>query len=299
MLTATLPSADKTGLVERMFSHPAIGGARYNVGIRTVYDPVMALSLVKTQAEKYNKKLWIDLKGRQLRITRWAEPTYGDIELNHEIEVDLPARIFFRGGHCSNVIGVNGNRISVDPDPTEAVGAGQAVNIIGSNLQIRGYLTEQDVEYLEAAKRLGIRDCIISFVEQPEDIIEVKQIFPEARPVLKIESQKGLAYLATEYHGEHQLMAARDDLLVNIGENKAQVLKTLEMIIEKDPEAIAASHILGSLETLGHVMVADLSDLRLLQLMGYKHFMLSDNISHRHFDQAMAELMNYFRVYNE
>lgn len=301
MLISTLPSAHNTDLIERMYSHPSIDGARYNVGIRTTYTPLAVLSYLKKVAEKHNKGLWIDLKGRQLRITKWADPTYGDIELNHELEVDLPAKVFFRGNEWSNVVAVEGNRIVVDPDPKHAVGAGQAINIIGNNLRIKGdYLTATDKQYIEAAKRLGIHDYMLSFVEQEEDLQAVRSLDPNSRLVLKIESPQGLTYTAQNYSvgRDGNLMAARDDLMINIGDNKAEMLNALELIVQRDPDAIAASHIFTSLSTLGYLTMADISDLRLLHDMGYKHFMFSDDVSHRCFDGAMKAWQDFRQIKN-
>ena len=43
----------------------------------------------------------------------------------------------------------------------------------GTNLQIKGFLTPEDKEYIEAAKRLGIHDYMLSFVEEEGDMQEV------------------------------------------------------------------------------------------------------------------------------
>jgi pyruvate kinase len=199
MIIATLPSLHRKALVERIINHPLIGGVRYNVGTRSSYSPKETLETIYARTEKAGKKFWVDLKGRQLRIVRWADPTYGDIVLNHDIEVDLPARIFFRGNEWSTIVDVQGNRVFVDPDPQSAVGAGQAVNVIGDNLKILGYLTEQDERYLEAAKKLGIEDIMLSFVEESGDISEVLIIHPLAQCILKIESLPGLNFVKKLY----------------------------------------------------------------------------------------------------
>jgi pyruvate kinase len=304
MLITTLPAVEKQELIERMYSHPDVAGARYNVGTRTTYQPGEIIAYLKEIADSHDKPLWIDLKGRQLRITDWAHPTYGDIKLNHEIEVDLPATMIFKDNNrynCTTLVGVDGNRLVVDPDPEFAVGEGQSLNIIGTNFKVKGdFLTGTDRQYIEAAKKLGIHDYMLSFVEQPGDLEEVKALDPEARLVLKIESQKGLTYTANDYTSgrDGNLMAARDDLMVNIGENKSRILKALELIVEKDPDAIAASHIFNSLSTIGYLAVADVSDLKLLHNMGYRNFMLSDEVSHRFFDGAMKAWQDFKLVQN-
>lgn len=279
MLISTLPSVHRPELIEKMCEHPLVDGVRYNVGIRTSYSPLTVLSYLKKVAN--GKKLWVDLKGRQIRITKWADPTYGDIELTHEIEVDLPAKVFFRGGQWSNIVEVDGNKIFVDPDPKEALGAGQAINIIGKNLKIKGEcLTEMDKQYIVASSKLGIHDYMLSFVEQDSDLEDVRSLDHDANLVLKIESLKGLAYVP---HTTENLMAARDDLMINIGENKGEIINALKLIIEKDPDAMVASCILTS----RNLTMADISDLALLHNMGYKHYVLSDDVSHNRFDESV------------
>ena len=164
VLIATLPSVYRKELMEKIIRHPLIDEVRYNVGYSTPYSPIETLIKILDLTEKNNKKLWIDLKGRQLRIVNWAKPDYGTIILNHEIEVDLPAKVFFRGNEWSELKVVNGNKIYVDPPPKEAVGEGQAINIIGNNLKVKEYLTEDDKEYIEAACKLGISNFMLSFV---------------------------------------------------------------------------------------------------------------------------------------
>ena len=171
----------------------------------------------------------------------------------------------------------------------------------GNNLKIKGdYLTDTDKQYIEAAKRLGIHDYMLSFVEQEEDLQAVRSLDPDSRLVLKIESPKGLTYTAQNYSAgrDGNLMAARDDLMINIGDNKAEMLNALELIVQRDPDAIAASHIFISLSTLGYLTMADISDLRLLHDMGYKHFMLSDDVSHRCFDGAMKAWQDFRQIKN-
>jgi len=291
MLIATLPAVHQNVLLEHIISHSFIQGVRYNAGLASAYPAKETLERILILTERYKKKLWVDLKGRQLRITRWAMPNYGKIVLNHEIEVDCPARVFFRGNEWSEIKVARGNVIYVDPPPAHAVGEGQAINIHGNNLNVKGYLTEQDKEYIEASRVLGVSEYMISFVERTEDMIEVSALNPKSKMILKIESPKGLAFietLAAATFEKHHIMAARDDLMINIGNNKVEMLSALQRIILRDPDAILASRIFAGLETGGFISMGDISDLKLMQLMGYKNFMLSDGICERHFKEAMA-----------
>ena len=300
MFIVTLPTVYDLELIERMFANPSVDGARFNVAVRSLKSPMETLEKVKAIADKYDKKLWIDLKGRQLRIVKWADPVFSEIELSHDLKVDLPAKIFFRGNDWSRIVDYEGNKVVVDPAPKYAVGAGQAVNVLGDDLVIKGdYLTQKDKDYITAAKQLGLHDYMLSFVEQDQDISDVVALDPDAKLVLKIESQKGLGYVSHSYTPDKGcLMAARDDLMLNIGDRKTDMFGALETMLEKDPDAIVASHLLTSLDDLGYLSHADLSDLRLLDMMGFKNYMLSDGVSQKCFDKAVKVWDEYRDVYH-
>lgn len=335
MLIATLPPIYRTELFKFVLTHPLIGGARYNIGCRTIYPPKETLERILKFAG--NKMFWVDLKGPQLKILKWADPDYGELELNFAIEVDLPAKIYFRGDKWTNIVKINGKKIFLDPPPPEPIGGGVSVNITGKNLKIftNQYLTERCVAYLEACKTLGIKNFMLSFVHSVSDIQEVLRYIGDAKTDLKIEDQEGLEFVEHQYHNlankrEVRLIAARDDLVTNIGNNKWKMFEALKLIINKDSQAICASRILNSLykkETidLGHletvldsisdegskrintskifdflsandtVSLADLSDIVLMHKMGYRSFLLSDEICHnsKAFDYAMNILENY------
>ena len=284
-LIATLPNLANEEKVRRVLSCPQISEARYNTGSASLMPPSETVALLKALSFEYSKKIWLDIKGRQLRITRWADPQYEAIELNHNVNVVYPAKIYFRNGEYSNIIKVKEKRILVDPLPREALGAGQSVNILAKDLEIEGYLTEFDKKHLQAAERQGVYSVMASFVERHEDLSEILSFMPKAEIVSKIESLKGIEFISSHKIGN--LMAARDDLYIQAGQNKS-MLKHLATIINSDNNAICASRIFSSLERQSTVDFSDISDLTLMQNMGYKRFMLCDNICNHHFDKAIA-----------
>lgn len=294
-IMATLPPPH----MEQMFvvaRHPLVDGVRFNIGARTPYSPKETLERII--AAIGDKEFFLDLKGRQPRIIKWADPTFGDIELNHELKVDLPATIIFRGGGSSTIKEIRGNKIYVDPYPPEAVGAGQAVNIHGTNLEIDGYLTSEDIEYVKAAKELGLHKYMLSFVEKESDISELIDLDSEAIIYAKIESLKGLEFVKEIYPkfcNEITLIAALDDLYTNIGEDKTVIFEALGLIIKKDPQAVAASRIFTSLEKNEIVSMADLANFRFLESIGYRSFMLSDGLCGKteSFKKAMSVIKQY------
>ena len=145
---------------------------------------------------------------------------------------------------------------------------------------------------------------MLSFVESIDDINEINNIINhrEAELVLKIESKKGLILvdkIDLRIFKKCVLMAACDDMMINIGRNKTKTLSAIEQIILKDSEAIAASRIFTSLKNGSFVSLADFSHLRLLQIMGYKNFMLSDDICWRYFDEAMRAWQDFQEIFGK
>lgn len=298
MLLATLPAVH-LAVFDNVANERIFDACRINTGARTPHSPEKNLETIISKIGK--EKTIVDLKGRQLRIMQWAVPTFGDIILNHEISMDLscPAEIIFRGNDRSKIVTIDRNRIYVDPYPREAVGAGQAVNVHGHNLKIFGYLTKEDKKYIKAAVKLGVHKYMLSFVEQLSDVQELSELDLAAEIYLKIESPKGLEFVRNEYPAIKQnvrLVAALDDMYINIGEDKTAIFDALDLIITSDPEAIAASRILTSLETSEIVSMQDLLSLRYLESIGYRSFMLSDGLCSKTivFERAVRVLKQYF-----
>lgn len=285
ILIATLPSLNNMEKVETVFANPYISEVRFNTGVQIAYTVQEILNILKQLSIKYNKKLWIDIKGRQLRITKWADPLYSCVELSHKVEVLYPAQIYFRNGDKVNIMHIKeGNKLFVDPLPKQALGAGQSVNIIARDLKIDGYLTQKDKEYLETCKTMGLTHIMASFVEEFSDLTQILQILPNAQIVSKIESLKGIEFVSK--YNIPNLMAARDDLYIQCGQN-FNMLSHLKTIIQRDSKAICASKIFLSLEKRETVDLADFTDLELMYNIGYRKFMLCDNICNYSFTKAI------------
>lgn len=285
-LIATISSLNNIENIEKIFNNTHISEVRFNTGVQTPYTLRETLEILKNLSIKYNKKLWIDIKGRQLRVTKWADPLYSCIELNHKVEVLYPAQVYFRNGDRVNITHIkDGNKLFVDPLPRYALGAGQSVNIIAKDIEIDGYLTEKDKLYLKECKKLGIKNIMASFVEKFDDLAEILHILPNARIVSKIESLRGIDFISKKYVLS-DLMAARDDLYLQSGEGY-NMINHLKTIIAKDSEAICASKIFLSLEKRETADFADFADLELMYNLGYRKFMLCDNICNYCFEKAI------------
>ncbi len=295
-LIATFPSFSNLGKIEQMLRSDVLYGARFNSGAFNSHSALETVATLKELSRQYGKRLWIDLKGRQLRVTRWSAPEYQCIEVNHRFTVSLPAKLLLRGEEPLDIVEVSGNRIIVDPLPRHAVGEGQAVNVLGGEPEIEGYLTDKDMEYLEACRQLDVRDVMISYAETPEDVAAVKTLLPDANIVCKIESEKGAAAAADFAAAGCTLMAARDDLYIETG-FAPEILGTVRSFAQADPQAICASRIFASLEDRRRVQLADFSDLELMYSYGYRNFMLSDGVSINHFDEACDAWSRFARTH--
>src|SRR3989344_2976126 len=189
----------------------------------------------------------------------------------------------FRGDDCCELKKVvDGNKLYVDPLPKAPVGRGQSVNILSEKLEVEGGLLPLDHEYIDVAVQNGVFNFMLSFVEGWNNILELEDALgkhcSKSTICLKIESQAGLDFVfqndASLLKG-YRLMAARDDLMIQIG--ILNMIKSLNMIVNKDPNAICASRLLIGLES-GSVSMADVSDLEYMLSLGYKDFMFSDAI---------------------
>jgi len=301
LLIATLPPVHHEELLEGIIAHPAVAAVRYNTGIDSPYSPKETLARALKHAWRHKKPLYVDLKGRQLRITEWATLPFGPILLNHRIKVSLPARILFRGDDaCEIKKVVGGRKIYVEPLPKYPVGRGQSVNILADNLEIRENLTEKDYGYIESAIAFGINKFMLSFVESWEYVKEVEKALGirKRELVLKIESEAGVELVRQAGRRQlkrYRLMAARDDLMIQIG--GLNMLDTLALIAKKDSEAICASRLLLGFEQGGGAAMADISDLRLMENLGYRHFMFSDGLSRKCFREAAEFWQKYQAAY--
>ncbi|MDE1970251.1 MAG: hypothetical protein KGI50_01610 [Patescibacteria group bacterium] len=301
MFIASLPPVHQHDLLRRMIEHPCVDAVRYNTGMSSAYSPLETIERIQALARPLKKPVYIDLKGKQLRVIEWANLPEGPIVLNHPVRVSLPAKVYFRGDDCCALREVvDGTNIYVDPLPKAPVGRGQAANIVGKNVLVSGGLLPLDHEYIKAGVACGISRFMLSFVEHGDDVEELQDAILKhnhnSKPisdyelVLKIESRLGVSFVRknrpnTWHENGLRLMAARDDLMIQIGINKMP--HALQTIAAADEHAICASRLFLGLEQ-GAVSMADLSDFKYMQQLGYQHFMLSDGVSRNHFNAALS-----------
>lgn len=260
--------------IDEIAAHPLVSGLRLN----TVMPLRESKRDVLARLSKFKQPLWVDLKGRQLRVAEPAMPPFTEIKLSHAVKVHTPVDAYFSDGNERvRVAAVDGKRLIMEDGPRRMVGPGESVNIVHPSLQIEGTLTETDREYLAAMKELGLTKVMLSYVESVADVEEVKNLLPNAEVVCKIETQKGLGFARREKSKHGQLMAARGDLYVEVLQSH-KIIPALKDIIQADPNAIVASRILDSLAWTPVPVSADISDIAFLLEIGYRAFMLGDQV---------------------
>lgn len=260
--------------IDEIAAHPLVSGLRLN----TVMPLRESKRDVLARLSKFKQPLWVDLKGRQLRVAEPAMPPFTEIKLSHAVKVHTPVDAYFSDGNERvRVAAVDGKRLIMEDGPRRMVGPGESVNIVHPSLQIEGTLTETDREYLAAMKELGLTKVMLSYVESVADVEEVKNLLPNAEVVCKIETQKGLDFARREKSEHGQLMAARGDLYVEVLQPH-KIIPALKDIIQADPNAIVASRVLDSLAWTPVPVSADIFDIAFLLEIGYRAFMLGDQV---------------------
>jgi len=272
---------------QQILQSPLIEGVRWNTGAPTLEMKIKVLK--DFQRNIYPIKGWVDLKTRELRITKKATVPYDYLELNHKIEVETPTAMYYNEG--KNVVIIKDvfdeNKLIVKlPDnftgnETIKFGEGASINIPDGSLKINRYLTQTDKKYIEAAKHIGLHNYLLSFVETTEDIKDLLKLDPDANIIAKIESKKGLHFVENEFEqvkNNVRLLVARADLYIEL-DRPHEILGALRLIIKKDPNAIAASRLLESFIDLKSIpSCADFTDLGFLLEIGYKTFLLGDDL---------------------
>lgn len=272
--------------LEEVADHPLVSGLRLNT-VMPLADPPAA---VLRRLAGLGQPLWVDLKGRQLRVSTAAVPPFTEVRLSHRIRVPVPTDAFFLDGReHARVLAVDGDRLILEDGPRRVVGPGESVNVVHPDLEIEGTLTETDRTYLSALRETGLPPKVmLSFTEKPEDAEEVRELLPGVELLLKIESRRGLAFARAHGASHGHLVAARGDLYVEAG-RPHQIVSALKEVFAADPEAIAASRLFPSLARHPVPECAEICDAAFLLVLGYRTFLLGDEVCLRR-DSVMAAL---------
>ncbi len=278
--------------MKEVLKHKSVAGIRLNTVMPLTDSIDEVVKRMFNETKDQSKTLWVDLKGRQLRVADYGVPPFTEIRLTHSIKVNTPVTAYFSDGQeTATVLKVDGNRLIMQEGPKRVIGPGESVNIPHPSLVIDGYLTDTDKRYVEAGVKNNTHDYMLSFVESSKDKNSLMGLDPKAQVVEKIESVRGLEYVNHDWKKSSRLMTARGDLYVELP-RPHDIIKASEHIVKADPDAIVASRIFPSLSRSLVPENSDISDVDNLLRMGYRTFMLGDDVCMRR--ETVLSALNLF-----
>ena len=260
---------------EEVARHPLFAGFRLNTVMPLAEEtPRGALA----RLARLGPPLWVDLKGRQLRVVEAAVPPFTAVRVSHRLRVPTPCDVFFADGReAARLVAVDGDRLLLEEGPRRVVGPGESVNVVHPGLEVEGTLTDGDRAYLAAMRDLGLTKAMLSFVEREEDVAELREALPGVEPMLKVESRRGLAFAGRNGARLGRLVAARGDLYVEVREPH-RIVGALRDVIAADPDAVVASRLFPSLSRTPVPVAAEVCDAAFLLALGYRTFLLGDEV---------------------
>jgi pyruvate kinase len=259
--------------------------------------------------------LWFDVKGMQMRIKEVVcDHTHDHLEfiLNRPVKVATPCTVYFKAGEdAAKLIEIqDGTHFIFDGGPQYEVKAGESIHILQPDCEVGGpLLLDYEREKIERIKSLGFTRWYLSYVYDQRHVDEFREVIgPDARLILKIENKAGLDYVAEKYQPMRHtcLMAARGDLYVEV-DRPHEILNACKLVVEKDPDALVGSRMLLSVippkgVTLppwraGVPSCADFSELAWLYEIGYRNFLLCDELCLK--DQLLASATDAFDAFRQ
>lgn len=266
-----------------------VDAIRFNSAMITL--PELDKELAALDQLKPSAPIYYDVKGRQMRITQ-VETVKGNLvlTLNHPIKVKTPCVVLFKAGAdvgLLNSVSSDGYRLTFNGGPQYKLVPGESLYIRSDTFQnLRGSTKEDNVytdlerQKIEKVKAAGINRWFLSYVENQYDVDLFREMVgKDAEIWLKIESVEGLKYVNNTFKKEDNLVlvAARGDMFVEV-EQPHHIIRGLKDIIEKDPRACVGSRVLLSIAQSPVPSCADLLEIQWLHDVGYRRFMLCDEI---------------------
>lgn len=262
-----------------------LSGIRLNSAMMALPELDRELEIVEAEQGYNTVPLFYDIKGRQLRIEEVIlSPTHLEIRLNHPISVATPTPVLFKAGADAALLESvedDGYRLVFQGGPKYMVRAGESLHIRHPSLQVGGdQFTDIELAKISRVKQSGLTKWFLSYVESQRDVDEFRDLVgKDAEVMLKIESKRGLEYVARDFKKQDNLtlVVARGDMYVEL-DMPHEILAAQKMMIEKDPEACVASRLLLSVVRSPVPSCTDFSELAWLYDIGYRNIMLCDEL---------------------
>ncbi len=273
-------------------------------GIR-LNSAMMAASEIDDQfvvrKEAASVPLWFDIKGMQLRIKEIVcDESCDHLEfiLNRPVKCNTPTTVFFKAGEdCAKVKEIkNGTHFIFEGGPNFNVKVGESIHIKNPELEVGGpVFLDYELEKIERIKALGFTNWYLSYVYEQRHVDEFRSIIGnDAELVLKIENKDGLNYVANTYQKtpKTRLMTARGDLFVEL-DWPHEIMNACKLVIQKDPESFVGSRMLLSVIHNSIPSCADVTELAWLYDIGYRNFLLCDELCLK--ENLLARAVNVFK----
>lgn len=286
---------------ERFAHDYRLDGIRLNSAMIEACDLDKEIELVKKIPNCV--PLYFDIKGRQLRVrdVSTSGPNL-ELKLNHPISAETPTMVLFKAGAdfaLLNEIKDDGKHLIFDGGPKYMVKPGESLHIRHPSLKVGGPIfCDYEIEKIQKVVKAGFKQYFLSYVEDQRDIDEFREFVGDKLLVAKIESKRGLDFVANKFVKKDNLclMAARGDLYVEV-DMPHQILEAMRLIIDKDPNAYVGSRLLLSLVNNPVPEMADMSDMAWIYDLGYRNMMLCDELCLK--EQLLARAVNAMSAFKQ
>jgi len=299
-LTPTMPHFKRFAQDKRL--------AAIRINSAMIYADEMDAELAAASSVPNAVPAYFDLKGRQLRVRKvFPFNDHLELELNHRIKVNCPTPILFKGGEDHAMLKEvtsaeegQPQRLIFQGGPKYNVREGESICVRHPSFEVLDqFFPAYEIERIKKVASHGWTRYVLSYVESQRDIDEFRQyVGPDVEVIAKIESLKGLQWVANGYRPQKnlRLLTARGDLYLEV-ERPHEMLAAQRLIIEKDPQAIVGSRILLSCCRRSVPDAVDFSELAWLYDIGYRTMMLCDDLC---IDETMlARAINAFDAFRE
>lgn len=317
------PASENAEMLEKLF----LAGAsvfRLNFSHGSEEEMAQRVRIIRDLEKKYKVCLGIlaDLQGPKLRVGKFQN---GSVELKDgqtftldlsevlgdETRVCLPHPEIFQAMHPGLELLLNDGLIRLKVEEhtahsarTTVVTGGllsnhKGVNVPGVKLPISA-LTAKDRKDLQIAEKLGVDFIGLSFVQQPQDLQELRSLMTsQARIIAKIEKPSAIDHLEDIVELADAVMVARGDLGVEVSTEMVPVLqrRIVDVCRRNGKPVIIATQMLESMITHITPTRAEASDVANAVYDGVDAVMLSgETAAGKYPQQAVSTMHNIIKT---
>lgn len=317
------PASESPQMLEKLV-RAGVSVFRINFSHGTEEEVTARFAAIRALEKKYDISLGIlcDLQGPKLRVGAFAN---GAVQLKEgqaftldmtgvpgdETRVTLPHPEIFKAMHPGlelllndGLIRLRVERVEGDKALTTVTVGGtisdhKGVNVPGVKLPISA-LTEKDRKDLKLAEKLGADFIGLSFVQQPEDLLELRSLMTGTADIIsKIEKPSAIEHLNEIVALSDAVMVARGDLGVEVSTEMVPVLqrRIVDACRKVGKPVIIATQMLESMITHITPTRAEASDVATAVYDGVDAVMLSGETAAGSYPvQAVSTMHNIIKT---